>query len=115
MPDRTPGEISAADVQATLLQLTVQTVAQAITRYAPRAREVLACGGGASNPVLMAALAAALPCPLNTTADYGIPVHSVEAMAFAWLAQAHVQGRAACLPEVTGARHASIAGCLYPA
>jgi len=38
----------------------------------------------------------------------------MEALAFAWLAQAHMEGRAACLPAVTGARHPTIAGCLYP-
>lgn len=104
-----------ADVQATLLQLTVRTIARAITDYAPQTREVLACGGGALNTALMAALAQALPCRLATTAEYGMPVQSVEALAFAWLARAHLHGEAACPPAVTGARHATVAGCLYPA
>ncbi|WP_066455091.1 anhydro-N-acetylmuramic acid kinase [Castellaniella caeni] len=103
------------DVQATLLRFTVQTIAQAMCREAPDTREVLACGGGALNPVLMQALTQALPGRLASTADYGVPVQSVEALAFAWLAHAHVTGYPACLPAVTGARHASIAGCLYPA
>src|SRR5690606_3343563 len=102
-----------ADVQATLLQLTVRTIARAITDYAPQTREVLACGGGALNTPLMAALALALPCRLAATAEYGMPVHSVEALAFAWLARAHLHGEAACPPAVTGARHATVAGCLY--
>ncbi len=104
-----------ADVQATLLQLSVDTIVEALVRHAPHAREVLACGGGALNPIFMQALARALPCRLGTTADQGVPVQAVEALAFAWLAQAHIQGHAACLPSVTGARHATIAGCLYPA
>ena len=104
-----------ADVQATLLRLSVDTIAEAIQRYAPGTQEVLACGGGARNPVFMDALAHALPCTLSTTADHGVPVQDVEALAFAWLAQAHIEGHAACLPEVTGARHPTIAGCLYPA
>ncbi|MGB6241636.1 MAG: anhydro-N-acetylmuramic acid kinase [Castellaniella sp.] len=106
---------SPVDVQATLLQFSVKTIAQAIRQHAPDTREILACGGGALNPVLMQALALALPCRLTTTAEYGVPVQSVEALAFAWLAQAHVRGQPACLPAVTGARHATIAGCLYPA
>jgi anhydro-N-acetylmuramic acid kinase len=105
----------AADVQATLLRLSVDTIADTVRRYAPNTREVLACGGGARNPVFMAALARALPCTLTTTDAYGAPAQDVEALAFAWLAQAHVQGRPACLPAVTGARHATIAGCFYPA
>ncbi|MGB6007101.1 anhydro-N-acetylmuramic acid kinase [Castellaniella sp.] len=103
------------DVQATLLRFSVETIAQAVRRHASGVRAILACGGGALNPVFMQALSQALPCPLGTTADHGVPVQSVEALAFAWLAQAHVLGLPACLPAVTGARHATIAGCLYPA
>jgi len=110
-----PARIAPVDVQATLLSLSATTIADAVRTYAPHTREVLACGGGALNPVLMRALASLLHCPLTTTAEYGVPVLDVEALAFAWLAQAHLQGTAACWPAVTGARHASIAGCLYPA
>ncbi|MGB3424795.1 MAG: anhydro-N-acetylmuramic acid kinase [Castellaniella sp.] len=106
--------LQAVDVQATLLRLSADTIANAIRRYAPGTREVLACGGGARNPVFMDALAGALPCPLTTTDAYGVPAQDVEALAFAWLAQAHIQGDPACLPAVTGARHATVAGCLYP-
>ena len=112
--DALPARPDPADVQATLLRFSVETIAQAVVRHAPGARAVLACGGGALNPVFMQALSRALPCPLGTTADHGVPVQSMEALAFAWLAQAHVLGRPACLPAVTGARHATIAGCLYP-
>src|SRR5690606_33125616 len=104
-----------ADIQATLLRLSVDSIAGAVRRHAPDTREILACGGGARNPVFMAALSRALPCRLTTTDAYGVPAQDVEALAFAWLAQAHIQGRPACLPAVTGARHATIAGCLYPA
>ncbi len=115
--DETPGgsTLAPADVQATLLRLSALTIAEAIARHAPGTREVLACGGGALNTALMTALAEALPCRLATTAGHGMPVQSVEALAFAWLARAHLHGQAACLPAVTGARHATIAGCLYPA
>jgi len=41
-----PG-VDAADVQATLLELTVHTVAAALEREMPSCRRVLACGGGA--------------------------------------------------------------------
>lgn len=105
-----------ADVQATLLELSVRSIADALQRHAHHVQTVLACGGGALNQAFMARLGRALaPVALRTTADEGVPVQAVEALAFAWLAHAWLQGRAACLPEVTGARHATIAGCLYPA
>jgi anhydro-N-acetylmuramic acid kinase len=39
----------------------------------------------------------------------------VEALAFAWLAQRHVQRMAGNLPPVTGAKGSRILGALYPA
>lgn len=113
--DALPVRPSPVDVQATLLRFSVDTIAQAVRRHAAGTREILACGGGALNPVFMQALDRALPGCMTTTAAFGVPVQCVEALAFAWLAQAHVLGQAACLPAVTGARHATIAGCLYPA
>lgn len=112
-----PGAAALApvDVMATLLALTTHSIAQAVRRHAPEAREVLACGGGALNDYLMRELGQVLPCPLATTQRDGMPVQMVEALAFAWLAHAHMHGLPATLPAVTGARHPSIAGCLYPA
>lgn len=104
-----------ADVQATLLQLTARSVADAIARYAPGTGEVVVCGGGGGNLALMEALRGLLPCPLAHTDDYGLPAQWVEAAAFAWLAWCHDTGRPAGLPEVTGARKATILGCRYPA
>lgn len=113
----TPGatNMDAVDVMATLLALTVRSIAHAVRAHAPQAQEVLACGGGALNGQLMRELAQALSCPLATTSRDGMPTQMVEALAFAWLAHAHVHGVAATLPAVTGARHPAIAGCLYPA
>ncbi len=107
--------LPAADVQATLLQLSVQSIALTVNTHAPQLNELIACGGGALNQEFMRTLALALECRLTTSADYGLPVQTVEAYAFAWLAYANLRGIAACLPSVSGASHASVAGCLYPA
>ncbi len=116
--DTLPGsreDFCPADVQATLLELTAQSVAEAVRRHAGDAADVLVCGGGARNAALMSALGAALPCPVDVTDGHGIPSQWVEAAAFAWLAWCHDAGRPAGLPEVTGARSATILGCRYPA
>ncbi|HBK46025.1 MAG TPA: anhydro-N-acetylmuramic acid kinase, partial [Xanthomonadaceae bacterium] len=40
------GQLPAANVQATLLELSAATVADALLRHQPRTRRVLVCGGG---------------------------------------------------------------------
>ena len=100
----------AADVQATLVALTADTIAEAL---APQ--EVYLCGGGTANPVLMAALASRLTVPVETTARLGLDPQLVEPTAFAWLAREAKAGRPGNLPSVTGARHPVVLGALYPA
>lgn len=111
--ERRPTEV---DVQATLLELTVVTVADALSRHAARTTQLLVCGGGAFNGALMRRLASRLsPMAVASTASAGVAPDHVEAMAFAWLAQAFVEGRPGNLAEVTGARGTRRLGALYPA
>lgn len=108
------------DVQATLAQLTVDTIAQGLREGdwdgAPPT-SVWVCGGGARNGALLKGLQAALPTTrVAPTDEQGWPVDQVEAAAFAWLARARVEGIALVgLPAVTGAQGARCLGALYPA
>jgi anhydro-N-acetylmuramic acid kinase len=105
-----------ADVQATLLELSARSVADAIERHAPYAVDVLACGGGVHNGALMARLAALLaPRALRSTASEGVDPDYLEATAFAWLARQRLLGRPGNLPAVTGARGPRVLGAIYPA
>jgi len=103
------------DVQATLQSLTVHSIARALKTWAPDVRDVVACGGGVRNPRLMEELAAHIPVPLIPSGQLGLPEQQVEALAFAWLAWAHRNKTPASLAAVTGARHARVLGCCYPA
>lgn len=104
------------DVQATLVALTVHSVAQALQASQPATQRLIVCGGGVHNPVLMAALAAALPdVVVASSQHHGINPDALEAMAFAWLAREHLAGRPGNLPEVTGAAGLRVLGALYPA
>jgi len=104
------------DVQRTLVALTVQSIVGAIDKHCVGSSEVLVCGGGAQNGVLMGELEAALaPRQLATTAKYGIAVNEVEALAFAWLAREAIAGRPGNIPTVTGARGPRILGAVYRA
>lgn len=107
--------VDAAVVQATLLELTVLSVADAIRRHAPHAQELLVCGGGAANPHLLARLTSELAMPVRPTSALGMDPQHIEALAFAWLAHAHIERIPAGLPAVTGARHPTVLGACYPA
>lgn len=105
-----------ADVQATLLELTAQGIAQSIARECPGSNEIYVCGGGAKNQVLMARMTALLPAHQVSTSDQlELPVDAVEAAAFAWLAKAFLAGEPGNLATVTGAKGPRILGALYPA
>jgi anhydro-N-acetylmuramic acid kinase len=109
------GNEPAADVQATLLELTAVTIARAVRRYCAGAREVFVCGGGAHNRALLARLAGLLSGKrIATTAPLGIEPEHVEALAFAWLAREALKGRPGNLPAVTGAKGPRVLGAIYP-
>lgn len=110
------GDEAPADVQATLLALTAHSVRNALDATQPQTRRVIVCGGGVHNPVLMAALADALPTArIESSRVHGLDPDFVEAMAFAWLAREHLAGRPGNLPAVTGAAGPRVLGALYPA
>lgn len=107
--------LAAQDVQATLTRFTARTIGRAIDGHCAEAVAVIVCGGGARNARLMAMLAE--ECGgrrLATSADYGIAPEQVEALAFAWLARAHLRRSPGNLPAVTGARGARVLGALFP-
>lgn len=109
-------EASPADVQATLLALTVRTACDAVRASADDIEEVLVCGGGIHNRGMMQALAHALaPCSLASTADVGIDPDFVEAAGFAWLAHQRVNGNPIDLSSITGSRSARLLGVMHAA
>ncbi len=108
--------LDPADVQATLLALSVRSIAAAVQAHAADAGEILACGGGVHNAVLMDALARALaPRTLRSTADVGIDPDYMEAMGFAWLARQRLAGQPGNLASVTGARGPRLLGAVHAA
>jgi anhydro-N-acetylmuramic acid kinase len=111
---RLPVGLDAADVQATLLQLSARSIADSLRESAPDVRELYACGGGVHNRELMGALRAALPdVAIDTTAALGLDPDFVEAVGFAWLARARLENIPGNLPSVTGARGPRILGGIY--
>ena len=104
------------DVQATLLELTARSIADAVGTCAPAPAAAYLCGGGAHNGLLMERLQQLLKgCSVSTTAALGVDPDWMEAMAFAWLALRCQQRLSGNLPAVTGAHAERVLGAIYPA
>jgi anhydro-N-acetylmuramic acid kinase len=109
-------QVPAADVQATLMALSVQTIVGALQSLSVRIGEVLVCGGGVHNAVFMQSLQTALaPVAVLGTANAGIDPDHVEAILFAWLARERLAERAGNLVSVTGARGPRVLGAIHAA
>jgi len=109
------GSEAPEDVQATLAQLTAESIAGALKKQLPEyVDEVFVCGGGVHNRDLMSRLATALmPLPVRSTSSLGFDPNWIEAIAFAWLAHRTLSGQPGNLPSVTGAKHAAVLGGIY--
>ncbi len=104
----------ATDVQATLVELTALTIANAISQLPQPPQSLFVCGGGAHNKYLLDRLAANTPdCKLATTEALGMHPDFVEASAFAWLARARIELQVGNIPGVTHAERAAILGGVF--
>lgn len=107
-PDRKAGML------ATLTQYTAESIFQAYKKYIlPKwpVDEIFLSGGGARNASLVKRLQTLFGrTPVRSVEDLGFPSESKEAVAFAVLAQAAIEGEANNCPAATGARRAVVCG-----
>ncbi|MCK9468824.1 MAG: anhydro-N-acetylmuramic acid kinase [Porticoccaceae bacterium] len=102
------------DVQATLAHFTARTLAAATADLPGNPEEILVCGGGAHNTLLMTLLDNLLaPRPVVSTAASGIDPGLVEGAAFAWLARQALLRQPGSLASVTGASRDAVLGAIY--
>ncbi|MBL4821578.1 MAG: anhydro-N-acetylmuramic acid kinase [Gammaproteobacteria bacterium] len=103
----------AADVQATLLELTATTVVTEIeNQLSPD--QVFICGGGAYNSTLVNRIDELLPdSQVDSTEYIGLAPDWVEAVTFAWLAQQRLGKNPVDSRSVTGASCEVVLGGVY--
>jgi len=105
--------LSAADIQATLLQFTAITISNEIKSISLQAK-VYFCGGGIHNKALKSELNQLLTgYEILITDHKGVDADSLEAMAFAWLAYAYNKKIFSNSPAVTGASQKTTLGCAF--
>lgn len=109
-------QIVAADVQATLLELTARSIADAINTQRLADPELYICGGGVHNNTLIERLRELTNAThITTTEALGLHPDWVEASAFAWLAHQTLNQLTGNLPSVTGSTAEKILGGIYQA
>jgi len=108
--------LSAEDMVATATAFTASTIATAYRRFLPRMPdEMILCGGGTHNATLVRMLQEQLAgVRIRSTDEFGISVDAKEAVSFALLAYATIQGIANNVPSVTGADEPVILGKIVP-
>jgi anhydro-N-acetylmuramic acid kinase len=105
--------LSAVDIQATLLQFTAITISNEIKSISLQA-QVYFCGGGIHNIRLKRKLNQLLTdYEILMTDHKKVDADSLEAMAFAWLAYAYNKKIFSNSPTVTGASQKTTLGCAF--
>ena len=105
-------------VQATLLELTAESIKRSVLECAPTSQEIFVCGGGAHNAHLMNRLTdifSELDIEVAVTEDLGVPADWVEALGFAWLGYCFDKQIPSNLPSVTGAQKDVVLGKSFSA
>lgn len=103
-------DLSLEDAAATLTAFAAQAVALGVARCSEQPKEIVVCGGGRHNPVLLAAIRARVGVPVSTAEDKGWRGDSIEAEAFAFLAARCRLGLPISFPGTTGVSAAMTGG-----
>jgi anhydro-N-acetylmuramic acid kinase len=94
--------LSDADGAATQCAIIAATVATGMEHMPAPVSQVLVCGGGRHNPVIMSMLRAGLGVPVHSVEHYGLNGDMLEAQAFAYLAARVLNKRPTSRPSTTG-------------
>ena len=108
--------LSDSDIVATVTAFTANSIARAYHQFLPTIPdEVILCGGGSHNNTLVTMLRSELPnAKMLSTEDFGISVDAKEAVSFAILAWATINGLTNNMPGATGADQPVVMGKIIP-
>ena len=109
--------LTSEDTVATATAFTARSVAHAYSKFLTAVPdEMILCGGGAHNSILIGMLQQELQgVRITSTNEFGISVDAKEAVSFAILALATLQSRCNNMPSATGAERPVVLGKIVPA
>jgi anhydro-N-acetylmuramic acid kinase len=106
-------DVAPTDLLATLTELTVRTVSDAVREAG--VTYLAMSGGGVRNPLLVSGIRDALPgVQVVTTEDLSVPTDGKEAILFAVIGWCTLHGLPGIWPGGTGAREPRILGSITP-
>jgi len=113
-PDSAGSEKAKAGLVATASEWTIAAIAENVRRFwkAPEDIDrIIVSGGGVYNSFFMERFAFYFPhAQVSACSEFGIPCDAKEAIGFALLAKAYLEGIPANLPNVTGAAQSVVMG-----
>lgn len=107
--------IATDDLLATACLCCARGIARGVESLKGKVDEIIVAGGGMKNATMARMLAGEAGLPIRSTAEFGVPIEAREAMAFALLAAATLDGQPSNVPSVTGAARPTILGSITPA
>jgi anhydro-N-acetylmuramic acid kinase len=103
---------SVEDLVHTACAIAAEGIGKAILEFSPD--EVVASGGGIENGTLISILEARIGKRIRRADEFGIPSPAKEAIAFALLGAATLDGLPGNIPAATGARRGVVLGSITP-
>jgi anhydro-N-acetylmuramic acid kinase len=106
--------MEVADHLATGCAMAALGVGLALNHLEPDPEEIIISGGGVRNPRMVQEIAGSTSLPCVPIDELGMPSEAKEAVAFALLAAATLDGVPSNVPSVTGAKRAVVLGSITP-
>ena len=97
-------EVSTEDIQATLTELSAQTIFKELKDLKAEKKPIYLCGGGIHNLFLVKRLEELVKNQIFSTSEIGIDADFLEACCFAWLAKERLKTTKFDLSKITGSK-----------
>ena len=106
-------ELEPKDIQATLAEMTAQSLLNSLSKLDVFEDEIYFCGGGIHNKYLLERISRGLNKKCKTTQEIGVDPDYLEAICFAWLAKKRLDEVKFDLEDITGSKGAVYLGRIF--